>query len=208
MLIDHVGQSCPAASKRAILAVGFRWCCFIYLHYHIPVVVYWYSYIMYYLKSYNSLWMNHFIIVHKRWTFVSSYMNTFYLICLGVWCFCERSFFFCFCFVQLHVLVDVYVLQIQGVPIRNWPYGICLLKGNGTSHFTLNTRYLICRIISWLIDIRGKGNGVKYLLRFWFLCGPSECGMLWFYLMNCKIRLKLIWNEWCEFVWRDHVKGS
>lgn len=128
-----VGQSWPAASKRAILALGFRWCCFIYLHYHI--VVYWYLYIMYILKSYNFLWMNHFIIVLKRWTFVSSYMNMFYLICLGVWCFCERSFFFYLFFVQLHLLVDIYVLQIQGVPIKNWLYGICLLKGNGNLPF-------------------------------------------------------------------------
>lgn len=82
------------------------------------------------------------------------------------------------------------------------------LKGKWNLPFHIKYPVLICRIISWLIGIRGKGNGVKYLLRFWFLCGPSECGMLWFYLMNCKIRLKLIWNEWCEFVWRDHVKGS
>lgn len=53
----------------------------------------------------------------------------------GSQCFCERSFFFYLFFVQLYVLVDIYVLQIQGVPIKNWLYGICLLKGNGNLPF-------------------------------------------------------------------------
>lgn len=131
MLIDRVGQSCPAASKRAIhvLAVGFRWCCFIYLHYHI--VVYWYSYIMYYLKSYNSLWMNHFIIVHKRWTFVSSYMNTFYLMS-GSLMFLWKIIFLLFLF--------------------------CSVACTGRCLCITNTRCTYKKLTVWNLSLKGKWN--------------------------------------------------